>query len=173
MKCEICGKELATYSYSGFEGMHCHVCGKVLCGGCAKRLSNEESTWEPYTLCPEHYKQVRDYIESLKPKRDEPLTWRLEPHGSRPVNGTRMGSLFGCEVWYDPDMVQRAYNEWQESHVEPWQPAVKVGRIHNGYRLDAGVFTSHGGSSRSEGSITKEAANALCDFMKRERGANA
>ena len=47
---------------------------------------------------------------------------------------------------------------------------VQVERVHSGYRLDAGVFTVIGGSSRSEGSLTKDAADALYGFMRRERG---
>jgi hypothetical protein len=115
-------------------------------------------------FCGPHAEQLKSYIESLKPKRNEPLTWRLEPHGSRPVQGTRMGSLFGCEVWYDPDMVQKAYNEWQENHVEPKHVELKVHRGAEDYFIDHGD-----GFTR----LSPESANAIYEYIKRERGENA
>lgn len=173
MKCDVCGKEMTWTLHSGSEERPCVACGKPLCAACAKRISNDDKRCEPDSLCPTHYKQVKDFIEGLKPKRNEPLTWRVVPHGSRPSNSTFIGRLFDCDVWYDPDIVQKAWNEWRENHVEPYQPEVVVERIHDGYRIDAGIFTSHGGSPRSEGSISEEAANALYDHIKRERGENA
>ena len=58
-------------------------------------------------------------------------------------------------------------------YVESLKPEVTVDRCRNGYAVSEGIVTSHGGSSKSEGFVTEAAANALCDFIKRERGANA
>lgn len=53
-------------------------------------------------------------------------------------------------------------------YIESLKPKVRVERIHGGYQVDAGVFTPHG-RRLSEGSITKGAAEALYEFMRRER----
>jgi len=138
--------------------MKCEVCGDE---------GNIEWTW---TVCEACEKKALDAIEGLKPKRDEPLTWRLEPHGSRPANGTRIGYLFGCEMWYDPDMAFKTYNEWRENYVEPsflfyshrW--TVEHGK---GYKLHGDALCV--GDDDKEVELTEAAANALYEQMRREQ----
>ena len=61
MTCEICGTRCAVEP--------CAVCGIDMCHTCkGGRLGAEGCAITAADLCPEHYKQARDYIESLKPK---------------------------------------------------------------------------------------------------------
>ena len=61
MTCEICGTRCAVGPCAVFAIDMCHTCkaGRLGAEGCAITAAD---------LCPEHYVQVRDYIESLKPK---------------------------------------------------------------------------------------------------------
>ena len=61
MTCEICGTRHRVAS--------CAVCGIDMCHTCkAGRIGAEGCAITADDLCPEHYVQVRDYIESLKPR---------------------------------------------------------------------------------------------------------
>jgi hypothetical protein len=136
--------------------MKCEVCGKDISYVVA--------------LCHEHYVPVSAYVEGLKPKRDEPLTWRLEPHGSRPANGTFLGYLYGCEIWYDPDMVCRVHNEWRANHVEPsflFDSHRWTAEHGKGYKLHGDALCV--GDDDKEVELTEAAANALYEQMRRER----
>ena len=61
--CDVCGEVLKPeWAYE------CEVCGADMCAKCVSHL---ETGGEYTDLCPEHYKQVKEYIEGLK----KPSTW--------------------------------------------------------------------------------------------------
>jgi len=59
--CDECGAEKEHTPWWG----ECIICGKDLCDDCASFLFDRESL--SIALCPAHYKQVREFIEGLKP----------------------------------------------------------------------------------------------------------
>jgi hypothetical protein len=144
-----------------------------ICGGEAKDTYLAREAHLDTFLCPTHYAQVREYIERLKPRdRTAPLTWRLEPHGARPSNGYKLGTLYGCDIWADLDATLSEYTKWCENQCSAflfdshrWTVAHGKDYILKGDALCVG-------DSDKEVKLTEAAANALYDHMRAEREAH-
>jgi len=89
--------------------MKCEICGKP--------TEPKMCDWLTNVMCPEHAKQVKDYIERLKPKP----RWRAE-------------------------RTQYGYVLWERSQEGPWD------------------------EETSQYGMPKDAADALYEHMRRERG---
>lgn len=54
-------------------------------------------------------------------------------------------------------------------YIKSLKPKVHVNRWRNGYAVSEGIHTAQGGSCQSEGLVTDVAADALYEYMRRER----
>ena len=107
MKCEKCGRETGLRP--------CAICGAVYCSFCGAGLCTDQGPGA--TLCPEHYNQVREYIEGLKPKAQ----YQFEHHTDGKMDGYTGFTPTGEASFIRQDMADALY-EYMRAEKESRRP---------------------------------------------------
>ena len=146
--CDECGEEIGPQN----PWVECAACGKWVCLPCSGQLDDY--------LCPTHYKQVKEFIEGLKPKAS-PWTF-FWTHGKPD------------EVWvgnrkFVPEGLTRDYTTpWIVTPTFSFSTHQWEVERDGGYVLKGRAITV--GDSDKSIRLTKAAAEALYEHIRRERG---
>ena len=142
-KCKECGREIGV-----FTACVCVVCGKEYCYDHIGGKLVDDPGVEGKHLCPEHYKEVKEHIEGMKPKQ---VAEDLCVGGYEKLFVIR-SSKGATEAWIgDTKFVPE----------EPLKP--KVTKLFGGYSVKIGLDIA-------EWDLPQPAADALYEHMRRERG---
>ena len=153
--CDGCGEEL----HEGFW-YTCDVCGKEYCDICIGQP----------VFCPEHYEQVKEFIEGLK----EPPTIHAYDNLCGQVVGTKwvdgkITELTVDGVKFVPEGLTRDYTTpWIVTPTFSFSTHQWEVERDGGYVLKGRAITL--GDSDKSIRLTKAAAEALYEHIRRERG---